>query len=151
MVCFWAACTKLRLFVHLPDIMNGLHSKRQNSPNLCQVVHTQITTAFPTTLYIWPCMMHHAWYILFCAVQKQTTTAYCRILSTLDHHVSDIFFSLMNHDILSCRALPTPEAAEAFRKWRGIEQKGHFCIWPKSKDFMTFTSRTKIFEKMESL
>jgi hypothetical protein len=21
-----------------------------------------------------------------------------------------------------------PEAAEAFRKWRGIGQKGHFCI-----------------------
>jgi hypothetical protein len=43
------------------------------------------------------------------------------------------------------------EAAEAFRKWRGIGQKGHFCIWSKSNDFMSFTSRTKIFENMESL
>jgi hypothetical protein len=42
--------------------------------------------------------------------------------------------------------VPGSEAAEAFRKWRGIGQKGHFCIWPKSNDFMSFTSRTKIFE-----
>ena len=37
------------------------------------------------------------------------------------------------------------------RPRRGIDQKGHFCIWPKSNDFKTFTSRTKIFENMESL
>ena len=44
------------------------------------------------------------------------------------------------------------EAAEAFRKWRGIGQKGHFCIWPKSNDFMSLTNRRKeIFENMESL
>ena len=30
--------------------------------------------------------------------------------------------------------------------WRGIGQKGHFCICPKSNHFMSFTSRTKIFE-----
>jgi hypothetical protein len=46
--------------------------------------------------------------------------------------------------------VPGSEAAEAFRKWRGIGQKGHFCILPKSNDFMSFTSRTKIFENMES-
>jgi hypothetical protein len=47
--------------------------------------------------------------------------------------------------------VPASEAAEAFQKWRGIGQKGHFCIWPKSNDFMSFTSQTKIFENMESL
>jgi hypothetical protein len=30
-------------------------------------------------------------------VQTQTTTAYCRILPTLDHHVWDIFFRLFRH------------------------------------------------------
>jgi hypothetical protein len=31
--------------------------------------------------------------------------------------------------------------------WRGIDQKGHFRIWPKSNDFMSFTSQTKMFWK----
>jgi hypothetical protein len=44
--------------------------------------------------------------------------------------------------------LPCSEAAEAFRKWRGIGQKGHFCIWSKWNDFTSFTSRTKIFENI---
>jgi hypothetical protein len=69
--------------------------------------HTNHDSFSYNTTYIWPCMMHHVWYIFFCAVQKQTTTAYCIILSAPDHHVCDIFVSLMNHDILSYRALPT--------------------------------------------
>ena len=48
--------------------------------------------------------------------------------------------------------VPGSEAAEAFQKWRGIGQMGHFCIYDqKLNDFMSFTSRTKIFENMESL
>jgi hypothetical protein len=48
--------------------------------------------------------------------------------------------------------VPGSEAAEAFQKWRGIGQEGHFCIYDqKLNDFMSFTSRTKIFENMESL
>jgi hypothetical protein len=35
------------------------------------------------------------------------------------------------------------------RKWRGIAQKSHFCSWSKSNDFISFTSRTKIFENMD--
>ena len=56
--------------------------------------------------------------------------------------------------IFNPRTLPrekyimTSETAEAFRKWRDIGQKGHFCILPKSNDFMSLTSRTKIFENM---
>jgi hypothetical protein len=46
--------------------------------------------------------------------------------------------------------VPASEAAEAFQKWRGIGQKGHFCIWPKSNDFLSFTSQTK-FLKIWSL
>jgi cellobiose-specific phosphotransferase system component IIC len=37
---------------------------------------------------------------------------------------------------LQSKVLPA-EAAEAFRKWRGIGQKGHFCIQPKSNGFMS--------------
>jgi hypothetical protein len=39
------------------------------------------------------------------------------------------------------------EAAEAFRKWRGIDQKGHFCIWPKSNDF-SMTSEMAFTESL---
>ena len=49
-------------------------------------------------------------------------------------------------------AMHYSEAARgSIRKWRGIGQKGHFCIWPKLNDFMSFTSRKNIFENMESL
>jgi hypothetical protein len=43
------------------------------------------------------------------------------------------------------------ESGGAFRKWRDIGQKGHFCIWPKSNNFMLFTNQTKIFENMENI
>jgi hypothetical protein len=40
---------------------------------------------------------------------KQTMTAYCRILPTLDHHVSDIFFQVVQTQTATayCRILPT--------------------------------------------
>ena len=38
-----------------------------------------------------------------------------------------------------------------FESGGAFGQKGHFFIQPKSNNFMSFMSRTKIFENMESL
>ena len=61
------------------------------------------------------------------------------------------FHVMYSSHVLATAILLLSEAAEAFRKWRGIGQKGQFCIRSKSNDFMSFTSRTKMFENMESL
>ena len=56
----------------------------------CQEESTQTTTVFveDTTYTGSPSRVRY----LFQVVQTQTTTAYCRILPALDHHICDIFF-----------------------------------------------------------
>jgi hypothetical protein len=58
-------------------------------------------------------------------------------------HTYCAFISALMMKLTSLTA--EPEATGAFRKWRGIGQKGHFCIWSiaKSNDFMSFTAKRK--------
>jgi hypothetical protein len=53
-------------------------------------------------------------------------------------------------DVLDC-ILRSRKHFKVEGHWPKLAQKGHFCIWPNSNDFMSFMSRTKTFENMESL
>ena len=47
--------------------------------------------------------------------------------------------------------VPGSEAAEAFRKWRGIGQKGHFCIYDQNQTILCRSQAERKFLKtMES-